>query len=597
MLFLVFLGGNWSEAVDVGALVQRSYMKASNGGAGDAFGSTLAMSGETLIVGAPAEDGDGSNPANNASDDAGAAYVFLRSGTLWIQQAILKSPTPMAGEGFGCAVAISHQAAVVGASGAAYVFVRDGAGRWSHQATLSGDDAAEGDSFGWAVGIDSETIVVGAHSTSSGGSGAAYVFVRSGASWSMQSRLSASDPGAGDAFGWSVSVSGESVAVGAPFEDGSSNSIADNLAEAAGAVYVFTRSGLSWSEQSRIKAANAGAADGFGYSVALSGNDLVVGAPFESSNGTGVNGGGVTDDSAMSAGAAYLFARTGTAWAQHSYAKASNTQSDDRFGYAVSIKGDLAAVGAISEASSGLGVNSATQASNAATEAGAVFAFGRAANTWSQSSYLKASNTGAGDQFGTAVVVVGDMIVSGAPFEDSNGTTINPGVGAEANNTSVDSGAVYAFGGSALNPLQSWRLAYFGDIQNADASDADSDGLKNLQEFAFGTDPTTNLSGTPVLVVNGSVLAQRGQPTVLAVKLSASSIDYRALFCRRKDWAAAGLSYTVQFSGDLATWASSSATPALVASDGEVDAVSVRYPFFVNGLKARFFRVLVSGPP
>ncbi len=577
--------------------MQRAYMKASNGGAGDTFGSALAMSGETLIVGAPAEDGDGSNPANNASEDSGAAFVFLRSGTLWIQQAILKSPTPAAGEGFGCAVAISNQTAVVGASGAAHVYVRDASGQWSHQATLSGSDTLAGDGFGWAVGIDGETIVVGAHSASSNASGAAYVFVRSGATWSLQSRLSASNSGAGDAFGWSVSVSGESVAVGAPFEDGSSALIADNSAEAAGAVYVFTRSGVLWSEQSRIKAANAGAADGFGYSVALSGNDLVVGAPFESSNGTGVNGGAAADDSAMSSGAAYLFARTGSAWAQHSYVKASNTQAGDRFGYAVSMKGDLAAVSAIGEASSGVGVNSATQASNAANEAGAVFVFGRTTNIWSQSSYVKASNTGTGDQFGAAVAVMGDMIVSGAPFEDGNGTTINPGAGVEANNAAVDSGAVYAFGGSALGPVQSWRLAYFGDVQNTDSSDADSDGVKNLQEFAFGTDPTSNLSGTPVLVVSGSVLAQRGQPTVLAVKLSASSIDYRALFCRRKDWAAAGLTYTVQFSGDLATWGNNTTTPALVASDGEIDAVSVRYPFFVNGLKARFFRVLVSGPP
>jgi hypothetical protein len=152
------------------------------------------------------------------------------------------------------------------------------------------------------------------------------------------------------------------------------------------------------------------------------------------------------------------------------------------------------------------------------------------------------------------------------------------------------------FGTYAADGLSDrWQVAYFGE-ENEDAgptNDTDSDGLNHLQEFAFGTDPTQSDAG-PV-TWSGALFGQGGTPTPF-VTTTASSFSFRAVFARRRDHVAAGLSYTVEFSGDLSTWRASTATPTLLAQNGEIQAVSVPYPFFVNGKKARFFRVKVQKP-
>jgi len=147
--------------------------------------------------------------------------------------------------------------------------------------------------------------------------------------------------------------------------------------------------------------------------------------------------------------------------------------------------------------------------------------------------------------------------------------------------------------------VEEWRLANFGSIDNigsgSDTNDPDGDGLTNLQEFAYGLNPNANSNGA--LVLTGGALITRGVP-IPRVETQTFGVSYQAAYCRNTDATAAGYTYTVQFSGDLATWFNSSATPTVQATDGNVQAVTVPYPFLLpNRQKARFFRVTVTPPP
>jgi hypothetical protein len=211
-------------------------------------------------------------------------------------------------------------------------------------------------------------------------SGAAYVFTRSGSTWSQQAYVKASNTGTDDAFGGALALSddGNTLAVGAIGEASSStgiNSAPNELAADAGAVYVFTRSAGTWSQQAYVKASNSGAGDFFGWPVALSGdgNTLAVGSEFEDGSGTGI--GSTPDDSAFQAGAAYVFTRSGSTWSQQAYVKASNTGANDGFGkrLALSGDGDTLAVGAAGEASGSTGIGGTPNESSPG--AGAVYLY------------------------------------------------------------------------------------------------------------------------------------------------------------------------------------------------------------------------------
>ncbi|HWN95924.1 MAG TPA: FG-GAP repeat protein, partial [Methylomirabilota bacterium] len=176
--------------------------------------------------------------------------------------------------------------------------------------------------------------------------------------------------------------------------------------------FALSSSGAIPSQQAYIKAANTGAEDRFGRSVAISGDTMVVGAFREDSSAVGVNGDG-NDNSSTNFGAAYVFVRTGTNWIQQAYLKASNAGSNDLFGWSVAISGDTVVVGADFESSNATGVNG-DQSDNSASGAGAAYVFVRDGTNWSQQAYLKASNTGAGDIFGFSVAISGETIVIGA---------------------------------------------------------------------------------------------------------------------------------------------------------------------------------------
>ncbi|MBI3850246.1 MAG: FG-GAP repeat protein [Verrucomicrobia bacterium] len=478
-------------------IAQQAYLKASNTGAYDDFGGSVAVSGDTVVVGAYYESSNATGVDGDQSDNSayssGAAYVFVRSGTTWTQQAYLKASNTGLRDGFGSSVAVSGDTVVVGApaegsnatgvngdqsnnsvwyAGAAYVFVRNGT-TWSQQAYLKASTTVANNvfyRFGSSVSVSGDTVVVGAlgeasnatgvdgvgSNNSANNSGAAYVFVRNGTTWTQQAYLKASNAEAGDRFGISVAVSGDTVVIGADGEASSATVVngnqSDNNAPQSGAAYVFVRNGTTWSQQAYLKASNAEgnppydpySGDRFGVSVAVSGDTVVIGANGEDSSATGVNG-NQSDNGATDSGAAYVFVRSGTTWTQQAYLKASNTDAGDNFGDPVSVSGDTVVIGAYSEDSNASGVNG-NQSDNSVQNSGAAYVFVRNGTTWTQQAYLKASN---GSGLFYAGAVSGDTVVVGAWGDSSNATGVN---GDQSNNSASESGAAYIFTGFGPPP-------------------------------------------------------------------------------------------------------------------------------------------------
>ncbi|MDB4934667.1 MAG: Integrin alpha beta-propellor repeat protein [Labilithrix sp.] len=473
---------------------QEAYVKASNARANSSFGYSIALSadGSTLAIGAQSETsaaiGIDGNQANTSASNAGAVYVFVRSGTTWTQQAYIKASNARAQTSFGWSVALSADGSTlaVGAyretsaatgidgdqastsaanAGAAYLFTRAGT-TWSQQAYVKASNARASSSFGYSVTLsaDGSTLAVGAPTESSAAvgiagnqadtslsnAGAVYVFARSGTTWSQQAYVKASNTRANASFGRSVALSGDAgtLAVGANTESSAATGIngnqADTSAYASGAVYVFTRAG-TWSQQAYVKASHPRSGSNFGQSVALSsdGATLAVGAYSESSAATGING-DETDTSAANAGAVYTFARSATTWSQQAYVKASNSRKGWYFGWSVALSsdGNALAVGAWGDGSNASGLNG-NQADTSLEQAGAVYVFTRA-GTWSQSTYAKASNPAAYNLFGYSVALSSDAstLAGGAYMEWSAATGIN---GNQKDKSAATAGAVYVF--------------------------------------------------------------------------------------------------------------------------------------------------------
>ena len=496
--------------VTIDPIAQQAYLKAGNAEEDDLFGRSVAVSGDTIVVGAPFEDSSATGVTNgpggsadNSAVYAGAAYVFVRNGATWSQQAYLKAGNADASDNFGSSVAISGDTAIVGAlfeasnatgvingpggssdnstssAGAAYVFVRNGT-NWSQQAYLKSGNTDANDYFGLSVSISGDTVVVGAYGedsnqigvvngpggsadNSTSGAGAAYVFVRSETNWSQQAYLKAGNSGAEDHFGQSVAISGDAVIVGAPGERSNATGVSngpggstDNSAHEAGASYVFLRNGSIWSQQAYLKAGNTEAGDVFGTSVAISGDTAIVGAYGEDSNQIGVvNGpGGSADNSANWAGAAYVFMRSGSTWSQQAYLKAGNTGKDDLFGLSIAISGDTVVVGASLEDSPATGVGNGPGGSDddSSYYVGSAYIFRREGTTWSQQAFVKAGNSGEGDEFGSAVAISGDTVIVGALRERSNETGVINGPGGSTDNSATSAGAAYVFLVSEIPP-------------------------------------------------------------------------------------------------------------------------------------------------
>ncbi len=350
-----------------------SKITAADAAAGDCCGEAVSIGGETLIVGAPCDD--------DAGSFSGSAYVYVRDGANWTQQQKLVAADGAAIDQFGESVFVDGDTAIVGSpfpssgGGAAYVFVRNGT-VWSQQQKLVASDSAVDDEFGLSVALAGNTAIVGAPCNDHAGNctGAAYVFVRSGTTWTQQQKLTASDAAAGDQFGISVSLSGDIAVAGAELDDDAGSS--------SGSSYVFVRSGTTWSQQQKLVANDATSNDRFGVAVSVSVETAVMGA--------------YGDDS--SRGSAYVFVRNGTSWSQQQKLTASDGNTSDRFGWSVAIEGGSIVVGA--QGDDGF--------------RGAAYLFLRSGTSWSEDQKLTATDGGANDLFGSSVSTHGDSVVAGA---------------------------------------------------------------------------------------------------------------------------------------------------------------------------------------
>ena len=519
------------------AWAQEAYIKAANSEGGDDFGLKVSLYGNTLAVGAQFEDSNQTTITNGAtasSDNSfshvGAVYVYKRTGATWAQEAYVKAANADWFDQFGSDISVSNDTMAVGAkmessnqstitngdtastdnslsnTGAVYVYRRNGT-TWAQEAYIKAVNRGFNDEFGYSVSLSNDTLAVGARgeasnqttitngTTASGNNsaanaGAVYVYHRESigdmnqdsvderVGIHQQAYIKAANAEAGDEFGMSISISGDTLAVGARGEDSNQTTItngttasSDNSATEAGAVYVYKRTGTTWSQEAYLKAANAEAGDEFGREVSLSGDTLAVGAPGEASNQTTITNGTTasSNNSAIRAGAVYVYKRGGTTWAQEAYIKAANTEAVENFGKSVSVAGDTLAVGAPGEDSNQTTITNGTTASgdNSAYWAGAVYVYKRTGTTWAQEAYIKAANAEAYDFFGASVTVSGDTLAVGASSESSNQTTITNGITASGNNSAADAGAVYVYKRTGAT----WAQEAYVKAANAEAGD------------------------------------------------------------------------------------------------------------------------------
>jgi uncharacterized protein YkwD len=350
----------------------------------DQFGYAVSLSGDYAVVGTPYDDDNGYS--------SGAAYIFQRNGSAWLEQAKLTAHDASSYDYFGYSVSISGDYMIIGAyndssigtsSGSAYVFKLD-ADNWIEQAKLSAGDAAEGDCFGYSVSIKGDYAIIGApwKNYSYDEAGAVYIFKLDGSVWTEQAKLTASDAYKKDNFGYSVSINDDYAVVGAPFNDDSG--------EESGAAYIFKRDGDSWIEQAKLKAADAAPYLEFGESVSISGDYTLIGAPWAST--------------------AYIFKREDSVWIEKTKLTPGYEAEYNQFGCSVSLSGDYAMVGAFRD-------------DDTYNDSGAAYIFKRDEDSWNEKARIIASDAASGDYFGNSVCINGDYVIAGAKYDDDIGTS------------------------------------------------------------------------------------------------------------------------------------------------------------------------------
>ena len=392
----------------------------SDGEPEDLFGFSVAMDGDTVII--------GSHRSNVPGADSGSAYIFVRRGSDWVQQARLIANDANEFEWLGYAVAVSGDTAIVGAirsnttgkdSGAAYIFVRNGE-LWTQQAKLVGDNTEPRDNFGFSVAVGGDIVVVGSPNNTSTGS--AYIFEREGAEWvqrrnRVRLRMFPYDPrgkgliqSSAAGFGYSVAISGKKIIIG---------SQSTKIGKAAvGTAYIFVPDeGTFWKQSAQIAASNGKRDDKFGASVDIGEDYLIVGAPSHSAGGS-------------NSGVSYIFALHEDGWTQRGILVDDDTAIDDRFGGAVSISGNTAIVGA-------------QENDDAGSNAGAVYVFERHGTHWALQAKLLSGNPTSGELFGCAVSISGDTALIGACGNDDNGPS---------------AGAAYVFMRRGIDWIQTAKL-------------------------------------------------------------------------------------------------------------------------------------------
>jgi hypothetical protein len=350
------------------------------------FGVSTAIDEDTLVI--------GSNSSENGRAFAGAAYVYVRNGAAWALQAKIVPDDAVSNHYFGWAVDVSGDTLVIGApgdsfagkfSGAAYVYVRNGT-TWTRQAKLTPSISRARDEFGTSVSIDNDTVVVGTnyHDDGTTDRGAAFVFTRTGTTWTEQARLLASDPSTGAWFGLSVAVHHDRVVVGAINDD--------TMGTNAGAAYIFERSGGVWTQQAKLVASDGAAGNTFGFSVAIHEDRVVVGA----NNYT-------MDHTNATPGAAYVFDWDGFGWVatQTLTSPVPPESGFHGFGVSVALRGDTILVGTNGDDQAG-------------TDAGAAYVFQRSGMTWTMERTIVSPSAAAEGEFGVAVALGSDHAVVAA---------------------------------------------------------------------------------------------------------------------------------------------------------------------------------------
>jgi FG-GAP repeat len=462
-----------------------AYVKPSNTTHDQQFGYSVAVSGDgnTLAVGSVNEGsgakGINGNQADHSTEDAGAAYVYTLRNGAWAQQAYIKASNPHEGALFGNAVALSgdgntlavaaylEDSATSGingnqadhsldSAGAVYVFTRTGA-NWTQQAYVKASNPGEGDQFGFSVALsgDGNTLAVGAieegskatgvngnqADDSGAGTGAGYVFKRTGTTWSQEAYVKPDVAGGLFGYGVGLSADGNTLAVGAENEEGNS-----------GSVYAFVRTGATWSKQVRLRTINSEGGDSVGWSVGISadGNTIAAGAFDEDSLLTGVppNDQGAHDAVRdTSSGAAYVFVRSGDTWAQQAWFKAINTRKNDQFGISIAVSGDGNTVAVGSHFGAGTGASKGVNGNpndDSVSGSGSVYVYTRSGSTWTPAAYVKAPNARVSAEFGNSVSLSrdGKTLAVGSLRETSAAKGIN---GNEADTSAPEAGAAYVF--------------------------------------------------------------------------------------------------------------------------------------------------------
>lgn len=456
-------GGTGSSGIE--------YVKPDLPGAFDQFGSAMAISGNTMVVGAPAESscatGVNGDVTDNGCPNSGAAYVFVYDpATGWTQQAYLKASNTDAGDRFGTQVAIDGDIAAISApfedscssdpsdnscadAGAVYLFRRNGT-TWSQIGYVKGAGIDAGDEFGAALALDGSTLAVGAPGDDASGrgigadpadngsvdSGAVHLFAVTSTGPALVAYIKSSNSDLGDEFGKALALHGDRLLVGAPNE-GSAPTAGpmDNSIDRAGAAYVFDRSGGILSEVAILKAHNAGPIDRLGYRVALDGDTAVAAGPFEDSSDVLVGGAG-NDDNTFDSGAIYTF-EAAAGWQETNYVKALNPDPDDCIGIGLAAENGALLGGAPKEASAASGLDG-DATDNSLPGAGAAYLYLRDGANLDFAHYVKAPNPDPNDRFGITCALANGVLFVGASGEASDGSS-------PQDNSAPFAGAVYVY--------------------------------------------------------------------------------------------------------------------------------------------------------
>ncbi len=378
--------------VAANSVAAQNIILADDGKAGDSFGYDVAIDGDTALVGAFKADIDGVM-------DAGAAYVYVLGDNGWQKQAKLIAEPAFAEDTLGGKVALKNNFAMLGVSrrddkgkdsGAVVSFERE-VNVWKQRHIFTAPDAKSGDAFGQSIALTNNHLIIGAPRNDALGNdvGAAYIYKRENDTWRYQTKITANDGAAGDLFGISVAIDGNTILVGADLHD--------EKAENAGAVYVYVLKENMWKQEAKLMASDGGKTDIFGVRVAISGNTALVSARRDDIEELGAD-----------AGSAYIFVRDGSTWTQQVKLTSPDGQADDRFGRGVSLSDDTAIISAMNHDANG-------------SNTGALYVYKKGLGGWHYTSKFVANRSMSDDKFGWNVGLSNGVAIIATPNHDAQG--------------------------------------------------------------------------------------------------------------------------------------------------------------------------------